>query len=241
MPHAQGLARPLLLLLLTVAAPAATAVQLRDWPFHAHPPALSGPLTCDVRTYGAVPDGKTLSTAGIQAAIDDCSRRASQNAPGVVLLPRAAPTGSVYLSGSLFLKSNIVFFVDEGVTLLGSPAKDNTTYPQVYTRVAGTMQYGHASLINGALCTSINFNASAVGDQCREWAKLENVTIAGYGTLDGNGDSGWWNKPYFNDRPTLLGLLWISSLTILDLKFVNPPFWTVSRSPEEVERWVEKG
>jgi hypothetical protein len=47
-----------------------------------------------------------------------------------------------------------------------------------------------------------------------QWNKLKNVTLTGQGTINGNGDTGWYNSTYMSNRPTLLGLLWIDGLTI---------------------------
>lgn len=69
------------------------------------------------------------------------------------------------------------------------------------------MQYGHAGLLNGGTCQQMKPGpvVPGSGDQCATWAKLTNVTINGGGTINGNGDSGWYNKPYEEDRPVLMG------------------------------------
>lgn len=194
----------------------------------------AGWKVCNVAKYGAQPNTATPQTAHIQAAIDDC---ASDGGGEVVL-----PSDSNWTSGSLFLKSNIVFRILPGASLLGSTRMDNETYPRVYTRVGGTMSFSPASLLNGALCTDLSgFNSSGIGDQCRQWTKLSNVTIigsavgadpssrppigarAGAGTIDGQGE-GWWKQ--LDNRPTLLGLLWVNGLRLEDLVLTRSPFWT---------------
>jgi hypothetical protein len=65
----------------------------------------------DVTDYGAVPDGATLNTQAIQAAIDD----AAQAGGGTV----SVPSGQ-YLTGTLFLKSYVTLNLQPGATLLGS-------------------------------------------------------------------------------------------------------------------------
>lgn len=69
-------------------------------------------------------------------------------------------------------------------------------------RVGGTMQFGHASLLNGAVCEEMDMAAHLAGkpgDNCRKWGKLYNVTLSGFGTVNGNGDSGWWGPTHFNE------------------------------------------
>ena len=54
------------------------------------------------------------------------------------------------------------------------------------------MRYQHAALLNGGICQKIDYNPYAIGDQCKDWLKLENLTITGNGgIIDGNGHSGW--------------------------------------------------
>jgi polygalacturonase len=128
--------------------------------------------------YGANPDGTTLNTAAIQKAID-----AAATAGGTVTLKPGT-----YLTGSLFLKSNVTLDIPEGVTLIGSEKLED--YPQLPTRIAGIEMTWPAALIN-------------TRDQ-------HNVTITGKGTIDGDGPI-WW-KSYWDLRATYepKGLRWAS-------------------------------
>jgi len=65
----------------------------------------------NILDYGAKPDGKSLSTHNIQAAIDD----AADNGGGTVVFPSGK-----FLSGTIFLKDNITLNIESGATLLGS-------------------------------------------------------------------------------------------------------------------------
>ena len=87
--------------------------------------------------FGAVGDGKTLTTAAIQHALD----AAAQAGGGTVDL---AP--GIYLTGSLFLKSHTHLVIASGVTLLGST--DPAVYPRVFTRAAGIEMQWPAALLN---------------------------------------------------------------------------------------------
>ena len=94
---------------------------------------------CNVSEYGAVGDNKTDNTMTIQAAIDDCDQSMkihSSSVLNLVLLSTQSKYSqknieTIYISGSLFLVSNLVFFIDHNVRLLGTSNKSNDSYPQV--------------------------------------------------------------------------------------------------------------
>lgn len=69
------------------------------------------------------------------------------------------------MSGSLYLASNIVFKVADGAQLLGSEAWGD--YPMMYSRFAGTMGYGHASLLNAGNCTEFKDPHAGSADMCK--------------------------------------------------------------------------
>lgn len=73
-------------------------------------------VTKSVVDYGARPDGKNLSTASIQRAIDDAAERGG----GAVYFP-----AGTYLTGRIDLKSRITLYLDAGCTLLGSTSLDD--------------------------------------------------------------------------------------------------------------------
>ncbi len=73
----------------------------------------------DVSAFGAVADGTTLDTAGIQAAIDACCGAGG----GTV---RVGP--GRYLTGTLTLKSGVTLHLARGATLVGSTNLDD--YPK---------------------------------------------------------------------------------------------------------------
>lgn len=139
---------------------------------------------------------------------------------GTVLLPA---NSGVFVTASLFLKSNLTLRVEEGATLLGTTLPGDA--PMVYTRRECVMTMAHAGFLNGGRC--LRLKDPLVGwDDCAEWSRLENVVLEGAGTLDANGDW-WWQKSGAGRlRPMMLDLLWIDGLTIRDLHIRRPGFWT---------------
>ena len=121
-----------------------------------------------VHEFGAEPGAPTAATAAIQRAIDTAA-----NAGGGIV----AFKPGVYLTGSLFVKSQVEFRVDEGVELRA--LEDEAAFPDIWTRVAGVEMVWPAALIN-------------VCDQ-------HNVRLSGGGTINGRGDM-WLDKYWGPDE-----------------------------------------
>jgi polygalacturonase len=173
----------------------------------------------DIRDFGAVGDGKTLCTRHIQMAVDTCAKAGGSRV--------VVPPGK-YLTGPIFLKSNLEFEVLSGATLLGSTNFDD--YPTMQGRWEGLDRTIFASLLTGE--------------------GLENVSITGCGVLDGQG-AGWWDahrktldtrrKMGLNDRepenpagaplrwprPRMIYLSKCKNILIRGLMIINSPSWNV--------------
>ncbi len=87
--------------------------------------------------FGAVSDGKTLSSPAIQKAIDICSAKGG----GIVVLDPGT-----YVCGAIFLKDKVQLRIDKGVLILGSQNFED--YPEIDTRIAGIEMKWPAALIN---------------------------------------------------------------------------------------------
>lgn len=113
--------------------------------------------------YFAAADGKTMVTAALQRALDDCT-------PGDRLY---FPAGT-YLTGALDVHSNTEIYLAEGATLQGSEAA--TDYlPKIESRFEGTHMLCYRSLLNlGKLEKDGGYNC-------------ENVALRGKGTVYGGG------------------------------------------------------
>ena len=167
---------------------------------------------CSANEFGAVGDGETNSTKAIQRAIDACAKAGG----GVV---RFSP--GEYVTGALFIKSNVNFIIGEGVTLLGS--QDDADYPSIPTRVAGIEMKWPAAMIN-------------VNDQ-------QDVKISGGGTIDGRGKKWWdrywalrreyeprglrWAADYDAERVRLMVIWKSADVTVENLSLKRSGFWTV--------------
>ncbi|HMC00374.1 MAG TPA: glycoside hydrolase family 28 protein [Flavobacteriaceae bacterium] len=131
--------------------------------------------TYNTSDYGAIGDSTTLNTKSIQKAIDI----AHENGGGKVIF-----SSGIYLSGAIFLKSNVELHLDEGVTIRA--IQDDSKYPEKPTRIAGFEMDWPAALVN-------------VYEQ-------KNVRITGKGIIDGNGKF-WWDK-FWGDPPASGGM-WV--------------------------------
>ncbi|MDR1157521.1 MAG: Ig-like domain-containing protein [Oscillospiraceae bacterium] len=98
--------------------------------------------------YGARGDGVATDTYAIQRAINDCPPG------GMVVLPK----GYVFLSGAVFLKSDIIFRVD-GILLGSTNPKD---YPKISTRWEGWRKVDRGYLENSSTILNKRAHASLV-------------------------------------------------------------------------------
>ncbi len=155
----------------------------------------------NVRDYGAGGDGKTLDTKAIQGALDACSKAGG----GTVLFPPGD-----YLSQRLMLHSKTTVQIEKGATLLAYTNQDE------YLKVPGDWLKAKSSG---------DFNPFIGGK------RLEHITIAGGGTIDGNG-AAWWGeaekarqiKPgYTLPRPNLIALQECKNVRLEDITLQNSP------------------
>ncbi len=136
--------------------------------------------------------------------------RASQSGGGVIVVPRG-----LFYTGALFFKQGVNLYLAEGAVLKGSD--DISDYKVMTTRIEGQTCLYFCALIN------------ADG--------VDNFTICGAGTIDGNGEKFWkafwlrrqWNPSCTNkdeQRPRLLYISNSSNVTIAGVQLQNSPFWT---------------
>jgi polygalacturonase len=110
--------------------------------------------------YGARGDDHTDNTAAFQKAIATCNAAGG----GHVVVPVGT-----YVTGAIYLKSNVDLHLDPGATLMFSG--DASRYPLVLTRYEGIECMNHSPMIY------------AFGEK--------NIALTGSGTLDASGTTSW--------------------------------------------------
>ena len=113
--------------------------------------------TFNIITYGAVANGLQLNTTAINSAISFCNQKGG----GTVLIPEG-----IWLSGPIYLKSNVNLHLKQGALLLFTT--DKTQYKLIAGDYEGKRVARNESPLNGN--------------------DLENIAITGKGIVDGNGD-----------------------------------------------------
>jgi polygalacturonase len=162
--------------------------------------------------FGARGDGITLNTSAIQKAIDACAKKGGGR---VELKP------GIYVTGALYLKSNVELHIGKEVTLKAVNRVED--FPDRATRVAGIEMVWPSAIINVI--------------------HQENVAITGEGVIDGDGKYLWDNYWAMRKDYDEQGLRWIvdydckrvrsllvsesKNVTVSDLTFLRAGFWTI--------------
>ncbi len=234
----------LLLLFISLFAHAQPAVKL---------PVIVAPkfrnASYSITRYGAVPDGYTLNTKSIQAAIDDCSSKGG----GIVKVP-----AGLWLTGPLVLKSNVNLNLAQGATLLYT--KDMNEYPLVRTNWEGLDQMRNQAPLSAEGATNIAITGRGIidgnGDAWRavkkekltesQWKKLvasggvvssDNKTwypsekskkghgMEHPGAISPDKDAAFYNSIKDFLRPNLLVLTRCKYVLLEGVTFQNSPAW----------------
>ena len=169
-------------------------------------------VALNVNLFGAKGDGKTLNTNYIQAAILACPDN------GRVYIPEGE-----YVTGPLFLRSNITIELAKGAHLIGDT--DRTHYPvlpgMVYTADEKD-EYNLGSWEGNPLDT---FASIITG------INVQNVNIIGEGIIDGNAQNGdWWvdvRTKRIAWRPRGVFLNHCCNITLQGVTVTNTPSWNL--------------
>lgn len=166
----------------------------------------------NARDFGAAGDGVKQDTSAIQAAILCCPKN------GTVLIPRG-----VYLTGPLFLKSDMTLELAEGAMLLGMT--DRSAYPVLpgVTQSEDEREEFYLGSWEGNPLSSFASLLTGI--------HVSNVDIVGPGVLNANADRGdWWQNPKVKRgawRPRMLFLNGCERIRVQGVTLENSYAWTV--------------
>lgn len=145
--------------------------------------------TYNITEYGAKADASTLNTIPIQKAIDLCHAKGG----GTVYIP-----SGVYISGTLFLKDNVILFLDRGAVLKGS--SDLKDYPELETHRKGLI---HAE-------------------------NVHRTGICGTGTIDANGNDPVFHQgPNSPNRIYAANFEKCTEVDIQNVSLLDSSYWTL--------------
>lgn len=162
----------------------------------------------DIKSMGAVSDGKTKNTKIIQEAIDLCSKHGG----------RVVIADGTYLTGKLIMKSNVELHIAAGGVLLGSA--DYNDYPE-----SENLKTVDSKMLPRCRNAALIFAESA-----------ENISITGMGKIDCSGESfvekldrepeshGWeYKRNSENTPPRVVFFASCKNVKVEDVTMVNQP------------------
>jgi polygalacturonase len=171
--------------------------------------------TIDVTQSGAIPDGKTLSTAPIQKAIDDCSAAGG----GIIRFPPGR-----YLTGTLQIKSNVTLQLDDQATLLGStnvadyrnvdPFIDGSGNPMGHALIVA-MDADHVAIEGGGTidgqgaALKARQNPFKIRPFLIRWVRCSNITLRDVHLTN----PGAWTLNFFQSKAALIDGITIRTRT----------------------------
>jgi polygalacturonase len=166
-------------------------------------------MIANIKEYGALPIGaeEREILRDSPALCTEAFRRAIDACAGEGGGTVYVPAG-IYFTGAIHLKSNICLYLEPGAVIRFS--REERDYPLVHTRWEGVEREVYSPQVFGE--------------------NLENVSISGYGTLDGQGDA-WWGLVFSDGlrypRPRLIHFVNCKGVRIEGVKLVCSPSWTV--------------
>ncbi|EFJ22654.1 hypothetical protein SELMODRAFT_105243 [Selaginella moellendorffii] len=159
---------------------------------------------CNVLDFGAVADGKTIDTSAIQSAIDYCAWKARASSLHF-------PPGK-YLTGAVFLASNMAVVIDPGAIILGSSRQED--YPRERSRwyVLAAENAVNVSVTGGGI-----IDGRGLEFVSRFWSR-KNVMVSWNTTGACIGDE---------CRPRLLGFVNCENVRVWNIHLRQPAYWSL--------------
>jgi len=173
----------------------------------------------DIRSFGAVPDGKTLSTKAIQAAVDACARSGG----GVVLVPPGT-----FISGAIFMRSHVQLELSHGAVLKASTNFDH--FPIIEGRWEGIERKTHASLITGLDLENVAITGTGTLDGSGgPWraAHLETANLRFKLGLVAREPENPPGSPLKFARPRVVNLIRCQGALLSGFRIVDMPAWAL--------------
>ena len=176
----------------------------------------------NIINFGAMSDGKTISTCAIQKAIDTCS----QNGGGKVIVPCGT-----FITGSIFLKDNVEFHLEKGALLKASTNLDDYNQEDAYEQnwSSSSEQWNGKHLIMAIECKNVALTGQGVIDGSGKFFFEEPKLYPFYpwmGYVFANGFARAKDK--VNLRPgQMICFIECDGVTITDITAQNSTCWTV--------------
>lgn len=156
----------------------------------------------NILDFGAKSSGKELNTTAIQKAIESCFNKGG----GQVVIP-----SGTFLSGSIYLKSNVSLYLDKGAVLLASP----------YFKDFPERKPKPAARYDGSLKRALIFAQDE-----------QNISVSGPGILDGNAklDGSGEFKEKNPENPTFIWFDHCNNVLVKNVTFRRSVWWTQAYS-----------
>lgn len=150
----------------------------------------------NITEFGVMPSSNTHQTEKIQAALDTAAKNR---------LPLTIGAG-VYITGTLFLPSNLNLVLEKGAYILGSDNfNDYSDKVNLFTDAVDHLRGRSLIYADGA----------------------ENITISGEGVIDGRGGIFSPNHPHHFERPFLVRIMNSKNISLHGIMLKNPAAWTL--------------
>lgn len=159
-----------------------------------------------VTAFGAKGDGTAVNTVSIQKAIEACPKG------GTVRIPKG-----VFVSGALFLKSNMTLEIAKDGVLKGS-GETADYLPIINNRFEGWEMKTYASLLNAGVMNN------------KGGFEVEQLAIKGEGTITGGGGAlgkAMIDQNGLRSRGRLICLMNCKDVEIQGLTIKDSPCWTI--------------
>ena len=180
--------------------------------------------TYSIKSYGAVADGKTVSTAAVQQAVDACTKAGG----GTVEVP-----AGTFVIGTVFLKSNVNLHLSSGAVLKGSarladyhaytlPVYGQNYYGMLFAEKAQNVSITGLGTVDGNNPVFYDFTQAKKMDtvSTRYTRQKNNYRHVASGIGDG--------PVVPKDRPRqMVVFAECKNVTVSDVSLIDSPFWTL--------------